>query len=178
MENYQPEDARRDHPGSGEDWDDSRDGSEDLLFLGDDEQTRRFDLISAYLDGEVTSSERHEVQCWLDTDPEAKKLYHRLRVLQAHFQQIPIPATAPADRLAEKVFQKVDRQRKRRFFLYGGALVATMAIALISHGFGRQDSVPQMASHPSGVSPEGDSLMIALNHPILDMPSAENKSPQ
>jgi anti-sigma factor RsiW len=166
MENYQ------------EDWDDSRDGSEDLLFLEDDEQTRRFDLISAYLDGEVTPSERHEVQYWLDTDPEAKKLYHRLRDLQARFQQIPVPATAPAERLAEKVFQKLDRQRKRRFFLYGGAVVATMAIALISHGFGRQDSVPQMANHPSGVSPEGDSLMIALNHPILDLPSAEEKSPQ
>lgn len=29
----------------------------------------RFELLSAYLDGEVTSSERHQVEDWLRSDP-------------------------------------------------------------------------------------------------------------
>uniref|UniRef100_A0ACD5GTL5 Anti-sigma factor family protein n=1 Tax=Desertifilum tharense IPPAS B-1220 TaxID=1781255 RepID=A0ACD5GTL5_9CYAN len=33
----------------------------------------RFELLSAYLDGEVTASERQQVENWLDTDPVPSK---------------------------------------------------------------------------------------------------------
>jgi anti-sigma factor RsiW len=180
MKNYQPEDARRESFGEREPFEGMPDESEDLLFLEEeDESARRFDLISAYLDNEVTAEERREVQHWLDTDPEAKKLYLRLREVQARFQNVSVPASVDANILADRVFQKVDRRRNRRIFLYGGAAIAAMAIALLSHGlFGRQNPMSQMANHPIDVTRESDSLMIALNHPILDLPEAEEGTRQ
>ena len=37
----------------------------------------RFELVSAYLDGEVTQSQRREVEALLAKDPVAKHLYQR-----------------------------------------------------------------------------------------------------
>ncbi|MEG3437574.1 zf-HC2 domain-containing protein [Pannus brasiliensis CCIBt3594] len=165
MNNYQPEDARWDRPRDRHDFDDPLDESADFFCFEDEERARQFDLISAYIDGEVTPEERHEVQRWLDTDPDAKKLYLQLRGIQTHLQQIPVPVSASADRLAERVFQKVDRGRKRRAFLFGGAIFAAMAVAVVSHGlFGRE------VQHANR---ESDSLMIALNQPIVEIPIAE-----
>ncbi|MEM9769414.1 MAG: zf-HC2 domain-containing protein, partial [Cyanobacteria bacterium P01_D01_bin.71] len=46
----------------------------------------RFELLSAYLDGEVSPDERRLVATWLDKDPEAQCLYRRLLQLRQGFQ--------------------------------------------------------------------------------------------
>lgn len=171
MKNYRPEDARWDKPGDGYDFNDPLDESGDFDCVENEERARKFELISAYIDDEVTLEERNEVQTWLDTDPDAKKLYLQLRGIATHLQQIPVPASASADRLAERVFQKVDRGRRRRAFLFGGAVFAAMSLAVVSHGlFGRE---ARFADRPSEVTRESDSLMIALNQPIVEIPNTE-----
>lgn len=171
MKNYRPEDARQDKPGDGYDFNEPLDDSGDFEWFENEERARKFDLISAYIDNEVTPEERDEVQHWLDTDPEVKKLYLRLRGIATHLQQIPVPVSASADRLAERVFQKVDRGRRRRAFLFGGAVFAAMTLAVVSHGlFGRE---AKFADRPIEVTRESDSLMIALNQPIVEIPIAE-----
>ena len=43
-----------------------------------DNQFERFELLSAYMDGELTAEERKQVQQWLDSDPEFHELYKQL----------------------------------------------------------------------------------------------------
>ena len=38
-------------------------------------QRDRFELLSAYIDGEVTAAERGQIEQWLTTDPEVQCLY-------------------------------------------------------------------------------------------------------
>jgi anti-sigma factor RsiW len=37
----------------------------------------RFELLSAYLDGELTATERRQIEDWLKTAPEVQRLYAR-----------------------------------------------------------------------------------------------------
>jgi len=49
------------------------------------------------------------------------------------------------DRLAEQVFRKVDGQRRRQYYVYGGAILTAMAIAVGSYFVsGRNDPLSQM----------------------------------
>ena len=50
-----------------------------------------FELLSAYLDGEVTPTQRKEVQELLAQDPEAQGLYRRLLALRQEINSLPIP---------------------------------------------------------------------------------------
>ncbi|NEO03025.1 MAG: Fis family transcriptional regulator, partial [Moorea sp. SIO3I7] len=93
----------------------------------------RFQLISAYVDGEVTSAERSDVQQLLATDPDAKRLYNRLVMLRQAFRTMPVPPTEqPAQELAQQVFSKIDRRRNRRKFVWGGAALAAMFVGAVS----------------------------------------------
>ena len=49
----------------------------------------RFELVSAYLDGEVTPAERLLVANWLAHDPEVQRLYRRLLLLRQAFRTMP-----------------------------------------------------------------------------------------
>lgn len=71
----------------------------------------RFELLSAYLDGEVTATERRQVEEWLTNDPTTKRLYSRLLMMQQSFQAMPVPAAEQsAQELATKVLQRVETQ--------------------------------------------------------------------
>jgi ferric-dicitrate binding protein FerR (iron transport regulator) len=175
MNNYQPEDVQWIKSLLSHDDSDCNSATEDIFFLDEDnEEAHRFDLISAYIDNEVTLEERKLVQHWLDHDAAAKKLYRQLLGLQTNLRQIPVPATMAGDRLAEQVFRKVDGQRRRQYCVYGGAIFTAMAIAVGSYFVsGRNDPLSQIASSPSSISQERDHLMIALNHPIMEIPATE-----
>lgn len=54
-------------------------------------QRDRFEMLSAYMDGEVTADERRTVEEWLANDPTVQKLHSRLLRLRQTFQAMPIP---------------------------------------------------------------------------------------
>ncbi|AOW98643.1 Fis family transcriptional regulator [Moorena producens PAL-8-15-08-1] len=139
----------------------------------------RFQLISAYVDGEVTSAERSDVQQLLATDPEAKRLYNRLLMLRQAFRAMPVPQTEqPAQELAQQVFSKIDRRRNRRKFVWGGAALAAMFVGAVSMIVPNGPSpVPQMATNPTPL-PKAEPLRIALNRPLLEIPLAPVSSPR
>jgi hypothetical protein len=110
----------------------------------------------------------------LDTEPTAKKLYQQLLGLQTNLKQIPVPVTIASEQLAEQVFRKVDGQRRQKVYVYGGAILTAMAIAVGSYFISeRNDPMSQMATSPTNISQEGEHLMIALNHPIVEIPETE-----
>lgn len=128
----------------------------------------RFELLSAYLDGEVTAAERRQVEDWLTNDPTTKRLYSRLLMMQQSFQAMPVPAAEQsAQELATKVLQRVERKPKQTWIL-GGSAIAALLIAVVSGvGGDRQLFAPQFARSP--VPAESDGLIVALNEPLVEI---------
>jgi anti-sigma factor RsiW len=129
-----------------------------------------FELLSAYLDGEVDPSQRQQVQNWLTSDPEVKKLYQRLQVLRNGFQNLPTPEAeySPQD-LSKRVFAHIDQERKiRKRWLWGGGAIAAMFVAAVGSIFSESNTpVFQFVQQPE----ETESLIIALNRPLIDIPA-------
>ncbi|MBT9316576.1 anti-sigma factor family protein [Leptothoe spongobia] len=61
-----------------------------------DEETR-FELLSAYLDDEVTPQERKLVAQWLRDDPQTLQMYRRLLMLRQAIRTAPIQAQPPLE---------------------------------------------------------------------------------
>ncbi len=130
----------------------------------------RFELLSAYLDGEVTAPEKRQVEEWLDNDAETQKLYARLLALRHNFQTLPVPtSTQSVDQTIQQVFGKIEKRRQYRSLKWGGAAVAAVVIAALSSIVpGRQ--VLQMAEVSSPANPE--KLLVALNTPLVELPES------
>ncbi|MGH2413383.1 MAG: anti-sigma factor family protein [Microcystaceae cyanobacterium] len=133
-----------------------------------------FELLSAYLDGEVTASERQHVQYLLDNDPKTQQLYTRLLKLRDSLEHLPIPTSEQsAQELSEQVFQRLERQRQwqRILFISGAAIAATMIGAILIWLPGSDSPTPQIVKSPTMES-DSEPLMIALNRPVVKIPPA------
>ncbi|MGL5059617.1 MAG: anti-sigma factor family protein [Microcoleus sp.] len=129
----------------------------------------RFELLSAYLDGEVTAAESRQVEEWLENDPVTQRLYSRLLSMQQGFRSIPVPPSEQSARdLAAKVIKKVEQKSQRKKLVWGGCAVAALFVAAVS-GFagGRQLFAPQFARSPVPADSEG--LIVALNEPVVEI---------
>lgn len=128
----------------------------------------RFELLSAYIDGEVTAAERRQVEEWLTNDLTTKRLYSRLMMMQQGFQSMPVPvAEQSAQELAALVLQRVERKSKRNL-IWGGGAIAALLIAVVSGvAAGRQSFAPQFARSP--LPAESDGLVVALNEPLVEI---------
>ena len=127
----------------------------------------RFEMLSAYLDGEVTAAERRQVEEWLVNDPATKALYSRLLSMQQSFQRMPVPASPQsAQELTAKVLQRVERKPKR-MIVWGGCAIAALFVAVVSGVGGGRQFAPQFAQSPGNLESEG--LVVALNEPMVEI---------
>lgn len=145
----------------------------------------RFEMLSAYLDGEVTATERRQVEVWLETDPVVQSLYGRLLKLRQGIQTIPVPQPeCPVEQTVEQVLSRVHR-RSRRAILWGGAAIAALFVSILSNTLsGNQSPLPQLAASPSatpelasGAGGSSEALEIALDRPIMEIPKAPISAP-
>lgn len=136
------------------------------------EQFERFELLSAYLDGEVTTEERYQIQEWIDNDYEFKQNYLKLLRLQQEIPQIPTPTPSiSADKISQRVFQQINQEKQRlRFLFLGGMTVAAIGIAAISSVFMGNANPFQPSIQTASLEVESEPLMIALNKPVFEMP--------
>ena len=135
----------------------------------------RFELLSAYLDGEVTAAERRQVQEWLDTDPQVQRLYKRLLKLREGLTIMSAPQSVPVQQTVDAVFAKLDRRRPTRALRWGGVAIAALFVGALATVLpGRDSFVPQLASSPT---PNSEPLMVALNEPLVNIPKAAVTSP-
>lgn len=137
-------------------------------------QRDRFELLSAYIDGEVTAQERKQVQEWLATDSQMQRLHSKLMKLRQGLHTLPVPpVTSDARDTAQQVFSRLDRRRNRRTAVWGGAAIAALLVsALPGILFSNRSWMPQLAQSPV---PETvpEPLKIAVNRPVIDfMPEA------
>lgn len=134
------------------------------------DEWQEFELLSAYLDGEVTPIERQQVQQWLDTDPQVQRRYAQLLRLQGSVSHLPAPEPElSSQQLCQQVLQQVDRQRRTRQLLAGGAAaIAALAVGAFSQ-FSFRAPTPQRVEAPV-VPADTDPLIIALNRPAVEIP--------
>ena len=145
----------------------------------------RFELLSAYLDGEVTAAERRQVEDWLSTDESVKCLYARLLKLRQGVKSIPVPAS---EQSPEVTFQNVWKRVNYRYrlgWMFGGAAIATCVIGSLSGlipGNTPQLQLAQQTIKPTVVKTETpltvSPLMVALNNPVIEIPKTAVAIPQ
>ncbi|MEB3342943.1 transcriptional regulator [Okeania sp.] len=131
----------------------------------------KFELVSAYIDGELTALQRREVEVLLDKDPVARHLYQRLLQLHYEFERMPITSQNldTVDRTVEEVFEKIDR-RSRRTVILGGSAIAALAIAVISGIISATRSPVTQLADVSNSEP----VQIALNEPVIEIVNPNN----
>ncbi|MBD1804426.1 Fis family transcriptional regulator [Microcoleus sp. FACHB-SPT15] len=142
-------------------------------------QRDRFELLSAFIDGEVTAAERRQVQELLATDADMQRLHSRLMKLRQGMQKLPVPAAqTTAQDTAQEVFSRIDHRRNRRTVMWGGAAIAAMVVGALSGILPGSDSlVPRLAqSLNKEVAPEP--LEIAINRPVIEIPKAAVALPE
>ncbi len=139
----------------------------------------RFELLSAYVDGEVSAAERRQVEEWLANDPTVQQLHSRLMKLHQAFEAMPAPvATQSHQELASAVFERVERRSRRRWFLGGLAALAAVAVGAVSVLLpGEQSPIPQLANESTKEVPlksgnTSEPLLIALDRPLVEIPKS------
>jgi len=145
----------------------------------------RFELLSAYLDGEVTAAERKQVEQWLANDASVQVLYARLLKLRQGVRNIPVPQPIqPIEETVQQVMASL-RRRSRLALVCGGTAVAACVISALSGWLpGGDSSITQMAYKPS-IQPTQQTptpvaaspLMVAINTPVFPIPKTAEASP-
>ncbi|AVH72170.1 anti-sigma factor family protein [Nostoc sp. 'Lobaria pulmonaria (5183) cyanobiont'] len=146
----------------------------------------RFELLSAYLDGEVTATERKQVEEWLANDASVQCLYARLLKLRQGLRTLPVPAAQQSpEETVQQVLTRL-RRRSRLNWMVGGAAVAACVIGAVSGLVGSGSMVPQLAQRPQREPIQTSSasivppspLMVGLNNPVIEIPKAAVASPE
>lgn len=131
----------------------------------------RFELLSAYLDGEVTPQERRQVDGWLRADESMQCLYARLLQLRQQMQAMPVPSSASAanvNHVADAVCKRLERRSRRPYLVGGTAAIAALFCAFFSNTV----SIPQQATN-SGTSTSGDHLALSLDKSLVQVDTDE-----
>ena len=148
----------------------------------------RFELLSAYLDGEVTAAESRQVEEWLENDASVQCLYTRLLNLRQGLRSIPVPAVQQSSEVtAHQVLKRVQHRRLRLIVGMGGTAVAACVLSAVSTLLpGVKLNTPQLAQKLPGGSTQDTMeslvaiapLMVALNNPVIESPQAAMAYPE
>jgi hypothetical protein len=144
----------------------------------DAEKRDRFELLSAYLDGEVTADEKRQIEALLATDPAMQRLHARLLKLRHNFRSLPTPPVEqPVEQTVQQVFARLER-RPQRALAWGGLAIAALFVGAVVGIMPRNDFLPSIAHAPqSEESVSSQGLMIALDRPVIEIPKAAIANP-
>ncbi|MGB3612868.1 MAG: hypothetical protein WBA10_03675 [Elainellaceae cyanobacterium] len=169
--------------------------------LGDDPNSDnmkrdRFELLSAYLDGEVTPAERQQVLLWLEQDQTMQCLYARLLKLRRGLQCMPVPpSNASIEDTLAKVQSRIKRRPRRAMAAWGGTAIAALFVSVVMgsltvpgaiNWFGSTEEVETEAAADKAITvpdaignealPDGpvptDALILTIEQPVVPIPMA------
>ena len=152
----------------GLEYDESAEG----LDLDRELSTERLELLSAYIDGELSAKEKERVLVWLDEDPQFKQLHHQLLALQGQIQHsVAPPSEKSIAEITAEVFQSVDRQRRQRRLVWtGSAIAASIVTALVGLSPGVAPLKMANRENPTQIKSGAVMLAVAVNKPAIDIP--------
>ena len=139
-----------------------------------------FELLSAYLDGELEPAECARVQQWLDENAEIKRVYTRLLKLQSQMQNSAAPpSTISTAELSAGVFHQLDHtKRQQRSLVWCGSAIAAAVLAAMSGMLsGINFSSLRMAKSPETNFSAPIMLAVAVNKPAINIPKAATTYP-
>ncbi len=155
----------------------THDSSAEDQYLAEENSTPdSFELLSAYIDGELTPAEKEQVQTWLDCDPEFKQLYTQLLALQSQIQNFVAPTSKKSTaEITAGVFHSIDRhRRRRRRLVWGGSAIAASVIATVSGmipGFSPLSMKMAKVNSPNNIS-NSVMLAVAVDQPAINIPKS------
>jgi anti-sigma factor RsiW len=132
----------------------------------------RFELLSAYLDGEVTPDERAQVESWLAQDPAVQTLYANLTGVQMRIRSMPVRQAVTPEETLTAVMQRLDRRRRRIWVVSGSAIAATVTAAITAWTGGFSGPMPQLANQRSGDRPPLSIASSLRESPAIAPPQA------
>jgi anti-sigma factor RsiW len=142
-------------------------------FRNDSSEVDYFELLSAYIDGELAPAERDRVAEWLDTKPEIKTTYLQLLKLQTQMQGIPTPPSISVDTVSAEVFERLNRDRRRkRCCLWGGGAIAATLLATIYSMVSSVDSPNFRLADSTSDFAQPVMVAVAVNKPAVKIPKA------
>jgi anti-sigma factor RsiW len=145
----------------------------------------RFELLSAYLDNEVSREEKLLVEQWLSTDENFRRLHQQQLRLRQMLIDLPVPKTSPKAAKAsteltiDRVMAEIDRRSQRRKWAWGGiGLAAAAVVAVVGSVFTLNPS-PQFSPVSNQFKPaQEEPLILAMEKPIVPIPkSMTDKQP-
>jgi hypothetical protein len=151
-------------------------------------KSEQFELLSAYLDGEVSVAERQQVEGWLSQDPKLRQTYQQMLTLQSSFKSLPVATqSVQTDQLVRNVLARADRLRRMRV-LGGAGAVAALIVGSVSSVLIGQNWTVKTAQQPSvqptfavptapampAIHNDPSTLMIALERPPVEIPIVHN----
>lgn len=145
----------------------------------------QFELLSAYIDNEVSPDERRQVEYWLDTDPSFKRLYQQQLRLQKLLIDLPVPTKSQSqlgsqlstEQFIDQVMAKVESRSKSRWVWGGGIAIAAALLAAISSVLtlnaptGQFNFANNQINQSKPLASE-ESLIVAMEKPIVPLPKS------
>lgn len=142
----------------------------------------RFELLSAYIDGEVTDAEEQLVEQWLSDDINFRCLYQRQLKLRQLLIDLPVPVAAHSsakletDVMINRVMAEIDKRSQRRKWKLAGIGISVAAVVGIFGSLFTFNSSPQFSPVANNIkSPaqvKEEPILIAMEEPLVPLPKS------
>ena len=144
----------------------------------------RFQLLSAYIDGEVSEAEEQLVETWLSDDPNFRLIYQQQLKLRQLLIDLPAPipvnssARIETDRMVNRVMAEIERRSQRRKWKLAGLGISVAAIVGVFGSMFTFNSSPQFSPVANSVKPAAvvkeEPVLIAMEEPLVPLPKSMN----
>jgi len=143
----------------------------------------RFELLSAYIDGEVTNTEEQMVEQWLSDDVDFRRLYHQQIKLRQLLVDLPVPVAANSSVRAEtnvmidRVFAEIDKRSQRRKWKLAGFGISVAAVVSIFGSMFTFNSSSQFSPVVNSIKNPATAIveepvLIAMEEPLVPVPKS------
>lgn len=142
----------------------------------------RFELLSAYIDGEVTNTEEQMVEQWLSDDIDFRRLYQQQLKLRQLLVDLPVPVAvnssvkAETNVMIDRVFAEIDKRSQRRKWKLAGFGVSVAAVVGIFGSMFTFNSSPQFSPVANSIKNPAitveEPVLIAMEEPLVPVPKS------
>jgi len=144
----------------------------------------RFELLSAYIDGEVSESEEQLVELWLSDDVNFRRIYQQQLKLRQSLIDLPVPVAvnssvkAETELMIDRVFAQIDKRSQRRKWKLAGIGIAVAAAVGVFGSMFTFNSSPQFSPVANSIKVKSpapvaeEPVLIAMEEPLVPLPKA------